>query len=70
MEKEDSGQCKSRQSWVFSSFHEEDLVVPVQFLFSKASLAPGQLPPRDLSRFVISHSSSITGKIDRGVVSN
>lgn len=44
--------------------------MPVQFLFSKASLTPGQLPPCDLPRFVISHSSLIIEKIDQGVVSN
>lgn len=47
-----------------------NLVMPVQFLFSKASLAPGQLPPCNLSRFIISHSSLSTGKTDQGVVSN
>lgn len=44
--------------------------MPVQFLFSKTSLAPGQLPPCDLSRFIFRHSSLIIGKIDQGVVSN
>lgn len=44
--------------------------MPVQFIFSKASLAPGQLSPCDLSRFVISHSYLIIGKTDQGVVSN
>lgn len=44
--------------------------MPVQFLFSKASLAPGQLPLCDLSSFVINHSFLIIGKIDQGVVNN
>lgn len=47
-----------------------NLVMPVQFLFSKASLASGQLPPCDLSRFIISHSSLSAEKTDQGVVSN